>query len=139
MEQLNINMGEMNMIEQKPTVYQQNRALFDGFKDRFPNIVALSKITTNLAQMDEAVGSASGGCVSHWVRGSNKPGGGSERRAGDYLKRIANNHPAPVVAAPVTPVQSASMFIISVPENTKTKAEMLLNMLRNIGCEVVDF
>ena len=129
------------MTEQKPTVYQQNQAIFDSFKDRFPNIVALSKVTTNLLQMDEAVGSTGGGCARKWVAGDNNPGSGSERRAGEYLKRIANGQPsiAQPAVAPVASGQSASMFIISVPEVAKAKAEMLLNMLRNIGCEVVDF
>ena len=129
------------MTEQKPTLYQQNQALFDTFKDRFPNIVAVSKITTNLLQMDEAIGSSGGGCARKWIVGDNNPGGGSERRAGEYLKRIANGQASitqPAVA-PVASGQSASMFIISVPEAAKAKADMLFNMLRNIGCEIVDF
>jgi hypothetical protein len=31
------------------------------------------------------------------------------------------------------------MFLISVPEGSKAKATMLLSMMRNINCEVVDF
>lgn len=141
MTQLNLNMGELNMTEQKPTTYQQNQAIFDSLNDRFPNIVALSKITTSLLQMDEAVGSSGGGCARKWVAGDNNPGSGSERRAGEYLRRIANGQPsiAQPAVAPVVSGQSASMFIISVPEAAKAKADMLFNMLRNIGCEIVDF
>jgi len=29
--------------------------------------------------------------------------------------------------------------MISVPEGAKVKADMLMNMMRNIGCEIVDF
>ena len=67
--------------------------------------------------------------------------GVAERRAGEYLKRIANGQPsiAQPALAPVVSGQSASMFMISVPEVAKAKADMLFNMLRNIGCEIVDF
>lgn len=140
-----MNMEEVRMVDQVKTMYEKHQAVFDRLKDKWPNITAVSKVTTSIDDMDIAVGSVSGGCVAHWIRGDNDPGGGSENRAGNYLKSIANNHqatvaaPAAVVAAPVAPAQTAAMYMISVPQSAKLKADMLLNMLRNINCEVVDF
>jgi hypothetical protein len=141
MTQLQMKMEEVKMGDQVKTMYEKHQAVFDRLKDKFPNIAAVSKVTTSIEDMDTAVGSVGGGCVAHWIRGDNDPGGGSENRAGSYLKSIANNHQAPVAApaATVVPAQTAAMYMISVPQSAKAKADMLLNMLRNINCEVVDF
>ena len=128
-----------NTTEKNLTLYQQHHVVFDTLKNRVPNIFALSKIVFTIQQMDQAIGSAGGGTCIKWVRGANIPGSGSERRAQEYLLRIANDQPSLLAVKAVLPVEQASMFLISVPENAKAKTAMLLNMLRNIGCEVVDF
>jgi hypothetical protein len=129
----------MDTTEKNLTLYQQHHVVFDTLKNRFPNIFALSQIVRTVAQMDDAVGSLGGGCSIKWIRGNNVPGMGSERRAAAYLWRLANDQPSLPAMEPAPATKLASMFLISVPENAKAKAEMLLNMLRNIGCEVVDF
>lgn len=126
-----------NTTEKNLTLYQKHHVVFDAFKNRFPNIFALSKIVFTPQQMDQAIGSV--GTSIKWVRGDNMPGGGSERRAQEYLLRNAKDQPSFLAVKAVLPVEQASMFLISVPENAKAKTAMLLNMLRNIGCEVVDF
>lgn len=137
MEQLSMN--GLNMKYPEKSVYEQYPDIFDEFKKRFPNIFALSKVMVNTSQMNDAMG-ASRGCVEHWVNRRNEPGSGSERRAGKYLVRMSDDRPAQAVTEvkPAPPV-SASMFLVSVPESAKVKADMLMNMMRNIGCEIVDF
>lgn len=135
MEQLSMN--GLNMNHKTLSVYEKYPDIFDEFKKRFPNIFALSKVMVNTSQMNDAMG-ASHGCVEHWVNRRNEPGGGSERRAGQYLIRLENSQPAASEVKPAPPV-SASMFLVSVPESAKVKADMLMNMMRNIGCEIVDF
>ena len=125
------------MKDQEKSVYEQYPDIFDEFKKRFPNIFALSKVMVGTSQMNDAMG-ASHGCVEHWVNRRNEPGGGSERWAGQYLLRFANSQSAAPEVKPAQPV-SASMFLVSVPESAKVKADMLMNMMRNIGCEIVDF
>jgi hypothetical protein len=129
----------MDTTEKNLTLYQQHHVVFDTLKNRFPNIFALSQIVWTPSQMDDAVGSLGGGCSIKWIRGNNVPGMGSERRAAAYLRQLANDQPSLPAIEPVPAVKPASMFLISVPENAKAKAEMLLNMLKNIGCEVVEF
>lgn len=117
--------------------YEQHPDVFDSLKGRFPNIFALSKIVFSKLEMSHAVGS-SRSCADHWVKRRNEPGSGSELRAGQYLIRLANSQQAVPEVKPAPPM-SASMFMISVPEGAKVKADMLMNMMRNIGCEIVDF
>lgn len=140
MKQLSMNGLKMN---HKPlSFYEQYPDVFDGLKGRFPNIFAVSKIVFSEMEMSEAVG-GSRSCADHWAKRRNEPGSGSERRAGQYLLRLANSQTAvPETAVPEVkpaPPVSAAMFLVSVPESAKVKADMLMNMMRNIGCEIVDF
>ena len=128
----------MDTTKNNLTLYQQHHLVFDTLKNRFPNIFALSQIVWTPGQMDDAVG-ASRNCTLHWIKGENPPSGATERRAGVYLHEKAQG-PRPVQSPAATvPNPEASMFLISVPEGSKAKATMLLSMLRNINCEVVDF
>ena len=120
------------------TLYDHYPELFDGFYHKFPNVVNVSKVVTTINDMDDAIG-ASRGCTLHWIKGNNIPGTASERRAGVYLREKAQG-PMPVpTPATTAPNPEASMFLVSVPEGSKAKAAMLISMLRNINCEVVDF
>lgn len=120
------------------SLYDHYNTLFDSFYHKFPNVVNLSKLVTTINDMDDAIG-ASRGCTLHWIKGDNIPSGASERRAGVYLREKAlAPMPVPTPAA-TAPNPEASMFLISVPEGSKAKAAMLISMLRNINCEVVDF
>ena len=118
------------------TLFDYYPEIFSKFTAKFPNIVEASKTVNMIHELEDAIG-ASRGCVSHWIRGSNAPGMGTERRAGAYL-RFRQNNPIATPAA-TAPNPEASMFLISVPEGSKAKAAMLISMLRNINCEVVDF
>ena len=119
------------------SLYDHYPKLFDGFYLKFPNVVNVAKQVTTIADMDEAIG-ASRGSTLHWIKGNNIPGTASERCAGVYLRNKAQGPSASATAAAVSNPE-ASMFLISVPEGSKAKATMLLSMLRNINCEVVDF
>lgn len=125
------------MNHKQLSFYEQHPDVFDGLKGRFPNIFAVSKIVFSEMEMSEAVG-GSRSCADHWAKRRNEPGSGSERRAGQYLLRLANGQTAAPEVKPAPPV-SAAMFMVSVPESAKVKADMLMNMMRNIGCEIVDF
>ena len=126
-------------MNHKPlSFYEQHPDVFDSLKGRFPNIFALSKVVFSELEMSHAVG-ASRSCADHWVKRRNTPSRGSELRAGQYLLRMANSQPAVPEVKPAPSASSASMFMISVPESAKVKADMLMNMMRNIGCEIVDF
>ena len=120
------------------TLYDLYPELFEGLYHKFPNVANLSKVMTTINDMDDAIG-ASRGCTLHWIKGDNIPSGASERRAGFYLReKVQGPKPVPSPAATI-PNPEASMFLISVPEGSKAKATMLLSMMRNINCEVVDF
>jgi len=119
------------------TLYDLYPALFEGLYHKFPNVANLSKVMTTINDMDDAIG-ASRGCTLHWIKGDNIPSGASERRAGVYLREKVQGPSASAPAATV-PNPEAYMFLISVPEGSKAKATMLLSMMRNINCEVVDF
>ena len=116
------------------SLYDHYSTLFDSFYHKFPNVVNVSKLVTTLADMDEAIG-ASRGCTLHWIKGNNIPGTASERRAGVYLRDKVQGPKS----AEKVPNLEGSMFLVSVPEGSKAKAAMLISMLRNINCEVVDF
>ena len=120
------------------SLYDLYPELFEGLYHKFPNVVNLSKVMTTINDMDDAIG-ASRGCTTHWIKRDNIPSAASERRAGVYLREKAQG-PMPVpTPATTAPNPEASMFLISVPEGSKAKATMLISMLRNINCEVVDF
>jgi hypothetical protein len=123
----------MEMSKMK-TLYDHYPELFDNFYHKFPNVVNVSKVVTTINDMDDAIG-ASRGCTLHWIKGNNIPGTASERRAGVYLRDKVQGPKS----TEKDPNPEASMFLVSVPEGSKAKAAMLLSMMRNIDCEVVDF
>ena len=116
------------------TLYDLYPEVFEGLYHKFPNVANLSKVMTTINDMDDAIG-ASRGCTLHWIKGNNIPGTASERRAGVYLRDKVQGPKS----TEKDPNPEASMFLVSVPEGSKAKAAMLLSMMRNIDCEVVDF
>lgn len=114
------------------SLYDQHRELFEQYSDKFPALIKLSKLVDNADKMDEALG-GSRGVTQHWIAGRHPLGPKSEKRAVMYF--IERGDPKKEAVEP--PVDQ--MFIISVPVSAKAKAEMLMGMMRNIGCSIVDF
>lgn len=123
------------------TMYEQYPEIFDRINgDGHVNIVAASKITYNVKQLDHAVGSKSGGAVHHWLRGD-KTGMKSERKAKIYMESLNKTPEQPVLELVQTTKPKAEMatFMVNVPADYLEKWQTLSDILKTKGCQVAAF
>ena len=130
-----------DLINFPKTMYEQYPEIFDRINgDGHVNIVAASKITYNVTQLDHAVGSKSGGAVHHWLRGD-KTGMKSERKAKIYMESLSKKPEQPVLELiPMEkPKSEMATFMVNVPADYLEKWQVLSDILKTKGCQVAAF
>lgn len=123
------------------TMYEQNPEVFErAIQKGHVNIAAAAKVTYTVKQLDDAVGSKSGGAVSHWLRGD-PTGPKTERNAKLYMESLNKTPEQPVLELipMVKPKPEQATFMVNVPVEYLEKWQALVEIIKTKGCQVAAF
>lgn len=131
-----------NQMEMHPlamSMYEQHPEVFEGFREEFPSIYALSQMTFTERELDLIV-SKSLGAVHHWIEGKTASAR-TEKRARQYLENLNNPPTQPVLQLVQTtkPKAETVTFMVNVPAEYLEKWQTLSDILKTKGCQVAAF
>ena len=129
------------MTTPRKTMYEQYPEVFEAAIGRgHVNIAAAAKVTYTVKELDDAVGSKSGGAVHHWLRGD-PTGPKSERKAKLYMESRNKTPEQPVLELipMVKPKPEMTTFMVNVPSEYLEKWQALVDIVKTKGCQVAAF